>query len=154
MKIGDKAPAFTLPASTGRNVSLKELKGSWVVLYFYPKDSTSGCTLEAQEFTGLKKDFDALNAVVLGVSPDSVRSHCSFQEKYNLDVLLLSDTEHSTLQAYGAWQLKKMYGREYYGVVRSTVLIDPKGTITAIWPKVKARGHAAEVLEDLRSRTK
>ena len=108
MKIGDKAPAFTLPASTGRNVSLKELKGSWVVLYFYPKDSTSGCTLEAPEFTGLKKDFDALNAVVLGVSPDSVRSHCSFQEKYNLDVLLLSDTEHSTLQAYGAWQLKKM----------------------------------------------
>lgn len=152
MKTGDEAPHFTLPSSNGKNLSLEDFRGKWVVLYFYPKDSTPGCTLEAREFTQLKSEFEKNNAVILGVSPDSVRSHCNFREKQGLEITLLSDSAHKVLEAYGAWHLKKMYGREYYGVIRSTVLIDPRGKIAHRWTGVRARGHAMEVLNILQEK--
>jgi peroxiredoxin Q/BCP len=142
MNIGDKAPDFSLENQAGENISLKQFEGKWVILYFYPKDNTSGCTLEAVEFTALKEELEKMNAVILGVSPDSVKSHYNFIGKKELGITLLSDPGHQVIEAYGAWQLKKNYGREYYGVVRSTVLIDPRGKIAYIWPKVKAKGHA------------
>lgn len=149
LKIGDPAPGFVLPDQSGREVSLAGQGGKWIVLYFYPKDNTPGCTVEAVDFSGFKADFESMDAVVLGVSPDSVKSHCNFVEKKGLTVTLLSDPDHKTIEGYGAWQLKKNYGREYYGVVRSTFLIDPTGKIAHIWPKVKAKGHAAEVKDKL-----
>jgi peroxiredoxin Q/BCP len=142
MRIGDKAPDFSLENQAGEKISLKQFEGKWVILYFYPKDNTSGCTLEAVEFTALKEELEKLNAVILGVSPDSAKSHYNFIGKKELGITLLSDPDHQVIEAYGAWQLKKNYGREYYGVVRSTVLIDPKGKIAYVWPKVKAKGHA------------
>ena len=142
MNIGDKAPDFSLENQAGENISLKQFEGKWVILYFYPKDNTTGCTLEAVEFTALKEELEKMNAVILGVSPDSVKSHYNFIGKKELGITLLSDPGHQVIEAYGAWQLKKNYGREYYGVVRSTVLIDPRGKIAYIWPKVKAKGHA------------
>ena len=142
MRIGDKAPDFSLENQAGENISLKQYEGKWVILYFYPKDNTTGCTLEAVEFTALKEELEKMNAVILGVSPDSVKSHYNFIGKKELGITLLSDPGHQVIEAYGAWQLKKNYGREYYGVVRSTVLIDPRGKIAYIWPKVKAKGHA------------
>jgi peroxiredoxin Q/BCP len=142
MRIGDKAPDFSLENQAVENISLKQFEGKWVILYFYPKDNTSGCTVEAVEFTALKEELEKLNAVILGVSPDSAKSHRNFIGKKELAITLLSDPDHQVIEAYGAWQLKKNYGREYYGVVRSTVLIDPNGKIAYIWPKVKAKGHA------------
>ena len=142
MNIGDKAPDFSLENQAGEKISLKQFEGKWVILYFYPKDNTTGCTLEAVEFTALKEELEKMNAVILGVSPDSVKSHYNFIGKKELGITLLSDPGHQVIEAYGAWQLKKNYGREYYGVVRSTVLIDPRGKIAYIWPKVKAKGHA------------
>ena len=150
VKIGDVAPAFCLPREGGGEVCLKDLVEKWVVLYFYPKDMTSGCTMEALDFTAVKKDFEELGAEVLGVSADSLENHRKFREKNNLTVTLLSDEEKKTLEAYGAWQTKKMYGREFKGIVRSTFLIDPKGKIAAIWPKVKIDGHVEEVLDKIR----
>lgn len=149
LEISDRAPGFSLKNQDEDEISLKDFAGKWVVLYFYPKDNTSGCTLEAVEFTNLKKDFEELNAVILGVSPDSCQSHRNFIGKKDLTIALLSDPEHEVIEEYGAWQLKKNYGREYYGVVRSTYLIDPEGKIAFKWPKVKARGHAAEVKNKL-----
>jgi len=149
LKIKDEAPEFSLPDNNNKNTSLKEFKGKWVVLYFYPKDNTPGCTLEAKEFTDKIKEFEKRNAVVIGISPDSPKSHCNFIEKHNLSVKLLSDEKHSVLEKYGVWQLKKRYGREYYGVERSTFLIDPEGKIAYLWKSVNVNGHVEEVLAKL-----
>ena len=149
LKIGDEAPAFCLPDAEKGRVCLKDHRGKWVVLYFYPKDNTKGCTMEALEFTAAESDFDTRGAVVIGVSPDSPESHTKFIEKHDLGITLLSDTEKEILTGYGVWQKKKMYGREYMGVVRSTYLIDYEGRIAYTWPKVKVAGHANEVMEKL-----
>ncbi len=150
MDVGDKAFEFCLPDAEGKEVCLRDFRGRWVVLYFYPKDNTPGCTTEALEFTQLLDEFDKLNAVVVGVSKDSVESHRRFVQKHGLRVILLSDTERKVIEAYGVWQLKKRYGRESYGVVRSTFLIDPEGRIAHVWRNVRAKGHAAKVLERLK----
>jgi peroxiredoxin Q/BCP len=144
---GDKAPAFTLPATEGRQLSLDSLKGKKVVLYFYPKDDTSGCTLEAQNFQALKGQFAAAGTEVIGVSPDAMKSHDKFRSKYGLDFSLASDEDKSMLGAYGVWVEKSMYGRKYMGVERTTMLIDRHGKIARVWEKVKVPGHAQEVLE-------
>ncbi len=144
---GSKAPPFTLPATDGRTVSLEGLKGRKVVLYFYPKDDTSGCTREAQDFQALRQDFAAAETEIIGVSPDSLKSHDKFRAKYGLDFVLASDEAKTMLEAYGVWVEKSMYGRKYMGVERTTVLIDRDGTIAQVWPKVKVQGHAEEVLK-------
>jgi peroxiredoxin Q/BCP len=147
LEIGDKAPDFTLPADGGGKVSLKDLKGKTVILYFYPKDDTSGCTAEACAFRDQLPDFSKTKATVLGVSRDSVASHEKFKKKYGLTFPLLSDEAGKVTEAYGAWVEKSMYGRKYMGIDRSTFLIDPKGVIRGIWRKVKVPGHAEEVLK-------
>jgi peroxiredoxin Q/BCP len=147
---GGSAPAFTLPDAAGNSVSLKDFQGRWLVLYFYPKDDTPGCTREAIDFTGAVRDFDKAGAAVVGVSPDPPKSHDKFACKHNLKILLLSDPQHDVLSAYKAWGTKKMYGKEYEGVIRSTVLIDPAGKIARHWPAAKVDGHAAEVLATLK----
>ncbi|WP_029031589.1 peroxiredoxin [Salinarimonas rosea] len=144
--IGDPAPAFTLPADGGRSVSLSDLRGKTVVLYFYPKDDTSGCTKEAQAFNGMRDAFEAAGAVIVGVSPDSAKSHDKFKAKYELGFDLLADEEKGMLEAYGVWVEKSMYGKKYMGVERTTVLIDAEGRVARVWPKVKVPGHAEEVL--------
>jgi peroxiredoxin Q/BCP len=149
LKVGDKAPAFSLDTDDGGRIALKDLKGKQVVLYFYPKDDTSGCTTEACEFRDNWKAVKARGAVVLGVSPDSVASHDKFKTKYKLPFTLLADPDHSTAEAYGAWGEKSMYGRKYQGILRSTFIIDQAGRISTIFPKVKPKGHAAEVLAAL-----
>lgn len=143
--VGKKAPAFQLPNQDGQMVALKDLLGQWVVLYFYPKDNTPGCTTEACEFTGLVEPFEVLGAKVYGVSPDSPASHQKFIEKHALRVELLSDSDHAVLLKYGAWGEKTLYGKRSEGVLRSTVIIDPEGRIASHWPKVTAAGHAEEV---------
>ncbi|UCD19146.1 MAG: thioredoxin-dependent thiol peroxidase [candidate division WOR-3 bacterium] len=145
LRIGNKAPEFCLPDANDRKVCLKDFRGKWLVLYFYPKDNTSGCTREAVDFTANVKDFKKMNATVVGVSPDSVTSHTNFINKHALEVMLLSDHEHKVLKEYGVWQKKSMYGREYYGVVRTTFVVDPKGKIAQKWEKVKVAGHAEAV---------
>jgi thioredoxin-dependent peroxiredoxin len=152
LKDGDKAPDFALPGADGEVRKLSGLKGRYAVVYFYPKDDTSGCTKEAQTFTGLKDEFDALNAEVIGISPDSVKSHAKFRDKYELRVTLLADEEKAAISAYGVWVEKKMYGKAYMGVERSTFLIGPDGKIAQSWRSVKVPGHAAAVLEALKSR--
>jgi peroxiredoxin Q/BCP len=146
---GNAAPQFCLPDKDNRKVCLKDFKGKWVVLYFYPKDNTSGCTMEATYFSQAKTQFTKLGAVILAVSPDSLESHCKFADKHELTITLLSDPEHKVLEGYGAWQKKSMYGRQFWGVVRSTFLIDPKGKIRQVWPKVKVAGHVEEVKKRL-----
>ncbi len=151
---GKKAPTFALLDQNGTEVKLSDFAGKWIVLYFYPKDDTPGCTAEACEFTSGLKAFEKLHAVVLGCSPDSPESHRKFIEKHELGIRLLSDPDHSVLEKYGAWGEKSMYGKKTMGVIRSTVIIDPSGKIAAHWPKVKAESHAEEVrreLERLRS---
>lgn len=150
LQVGDKAPDFKIASDCGAVVDLSEYSGSWVVLYFYPRDNTSGCTKEAVEFSELLPKFEALNAKVVGVSKDSVKSHQNFRQKHDLKVELLSDPDLEVLKSYGAWRMKKMYGKESMGTVRSTVLIDPDGVVRHIWPKVaKGAGHAEKVLEEL-----
>ena len=144
---GSKAPAFDLPTDGGGKLSLKALKGKKVVLYFYPKDDTSGCTREAIDFNALKGDFEKAGAVVVGVSPDSVASHDKFKKKYDLDFTLIADVDKSMLEAYGVWVEKSMYGRKYMGVERTTLLIGADGKVARVWSKVKVPGHAQEVLE-------
>jgi len=144
---GSKAPAFDLPTDGGGKLSLKALKGKKVVLYFYPKDDTSGCTREAIDFNGLKADFEKVGAVIVGVSPDSTTSHDKFKKKHGLDFALIADEEKSMLEAYGVWVEKSMYGRKYMGVERTTLLIDAGGKVARVWSKVKVPGHAQEVLE-------
>ncbi|MBX3496083.1 MAG: thioredoxin-dependent thiol peroxidase [Parvibaculum sp.] len=143
---GSKAPAFNLPADDGGAVTLKGLAGKKVVLYFYPKDDTPGCTTEAIAFSALKKKFDAAGAVVLGVSKDSIEKHCKFRDKHGLTVRLLSDEDGKMLEAYGVWGEKSLYGRKFMGITRTTFLIDGKGVVRKVWPKVKVNGHAEEVL--------
>ncbi len=143
---GDKAPNFELPTESGDKLKLSRLKGKPVVLYFYPKDDTSGCTAEAKDFSRLASDFRKAGAEVVGVSPDSVESHQKFSRKYDLDVRLAADADKSVATAYGVWVEKSMYGRKYMGVERSTFLIDKSGRVARSWPKVKVPGHAAEVL--------
>ncbi len=154
LKIGDKSPEFSLNDQSQKKRSLKEFKGSWVVLYFYPKDNTPGCTVEAIDFTKHLKAFQILNTTIIGMSPDSVESHCRFIDNQNLKIILLSDENHSVIEKYGAWQLKKNYGKEYMGVQRSTFLIDSDGRIQHIWPKVKVEGHVEEVLNTVRMKSK
>jgi len=143
---GDKAPGFELPSDEGGDIRLADLKGKAVVLYFYPKDDTSGCTSEAKAFTEAQADFDALGAIVVGVSKDSVKSHGKFRQKYGLSVRLGSDVEGEMIQRYGVWVEKSMYGRKYMGIERATFLIDGAGVIRKVWRKVSVTGHAQEVL--------
>jgi peroxiredoxin Q/BCP len=147
---GTRAPSFRLKDSSGRERRLDEFSGKWAVLYFYPRDDTSGCTLEALEFSALEEDFKNLGAVVVGISPDTCESHARFIGKHNLTVLLLSDPEKKVLELYGAWRIKKMYGKESMGVARSTVLVSPRGEVAKTWKSVRAAGHAARVLEVIR----
>lgn len=147
---GDKAPDFELPADDGKKLRLSKLKGAPVVLYFYPKDDTSGCTAEARDFSALKQEFDKLGAKVLGLSPDSVQSHDKFKCKYGLAHVLVSDEEKTAADAYGVWVEKSMYGKKYMGVERSTFLVDGKGRIAKVWRKVKVPGHAELVLAAVR----
>ena len=147
LKAGDKAPAFELPTDGGGQVRLSDLKGKTVVLYLYPKDDTSGCTSEAQQFTALADAFDAAGAVVIGLSKDSVKSHDKFKAKYDLKLVLASDEPGAVVEALGAWVEKSMYGRKYMGIDRSTFLIDGEGVVRQIWRKVKVTGHADQVLK-------
>ena len=143
---GDIAPDFALPTDSGEKIKLSQLKGKQVVLYFYPKDDTSGCTVEAKDFSSLAADFRKAKPDIIGVSPDSVESHAKFRKKHNLDVQLAADGDKAVANAYGVWVEKSMYGRKYMGVERSTFLIDKAGRIAKSWRKVKVPGHAAEVL--------
>lgn len=147
MEEGMKAPGFTLTNSAGEKVSLKDFLGKKVVLYFYPKDMTSGCTQEACDFRDNFSQFKKLNAVIVGISPDGETSHKKFEEKYELPFVLLSDPEHKVCELYGVWKEKSMYGRKYMGVERSTFLIDEKGKILKIYNKVKVTGHALDALK-------
>ena len=140
-----KAPKFCLPNQYDEKVCSEDFRGKWVVLYFYPKDNSKTCTLEALSFTYNIKSFKEMGAVVIGVSPDSVKSHKNFTHKHNLDLILLSDPEHTVLNKYKVWKKKKMYGREYMGVERSTLIINPEGYIENQWIKVRIKGHVDEV---------
>jgi peroxiredoxin Q/BCP len=144
-----KAPDFCLPDQNGETKCLRDFGGKWLVLYFYPKDNSKTCTLEAVNFMDNLKSLEDLGAVVVGVSPDSVKSHQNFAKKHNLKFTLLSDPEHKVLEKYGVWQLKKMYGREYMGVVRSTFIINPEGYIENEWTKVRVKGHVEAVKQKL-----
>ena len=147
---GTQAPDFTLPRDGGGSVSLSDFRGRPVVLFFYPKDDTTGCTMEARDFTAARADFDAAGVALLGLSPDPVKKHDKFIEKHDLGVALASDEELSTLEAYGVWKEKSMYGRTYMGVERTTVLVDADGRIAEIWRKVKVKGHVEAVLNAAR----
>jgi peroxiredoxin Q/BCP len=149
IQIGKPAPKFSLEDQDGTRVTLADYRGRWVVLYFYPKDDTPGCTTEACEFTEGIEAFEGLDAVVLGCSPDSPERHRKFIAKYGLKVRLLSDPDHSVMEKYGAWGEKNMYGKTTVGVIRSTVIIDPEGRVAHHWKKVSAKGHAAKVREKL-----
>jgi peroxiredoxin Q/BCP len=145
-----KAYEFCLPNQDSVEICLRDLKGKWIILYFYPKDNTPGCTTEAKEFSKLLDEFEKLDAIVIGISPDSPKKHSNFIEKHNLTITLLSDEKKEVIKAYGAWGKKKMYGKEYEGVIRSTFIINPDGNIVKEYKKVKAKGHAQKVLEDLK----
>lgn len=149
--IGTVAPDFTLPTAKGEPFRLFGQRGKWVVLYFYPQDDTEGCTLENQEFSQLLPQFSGLGAVVAAISPDSVESHCSFRDKFALKVTLLADPDLSAVQAFGLWQLKKLWGVEYMGLVRTSFIIDPEGRIVAMLKATRIRGHAQKVLDALRA---
>ncbi|QFR43908.1 thioredoxin-dependent thiol peroxidase [Sulfurimonas xiamenensis] len=149
LEVGTAAPEFCLPNQDDVEICLRDLKGKWIVLYFYPKDNTPGCTTEACDFSDAAPDFSTLNAIVLGVSADSTLKHRNFIEKKDLSITLLSDEEKSMLQEYGVWQLKKNYGKEYMGILRTTLIIDPEGVVKAVWEKVKVKDHAKEVKKKL-----
>ncbi len=149
--VGDAAPDFALPKNGGGTIALKDLRGKKVVLYFYPKDDTSGCTIEAKDFNERLAAFAEAGAVVIGLSPDSVASHDKFCKKYALSFDLASDESKETLEAYGVWTEKSMYGRKYMGVERTTFLIGGDGRVLKVWPKVKVPGHAEEVLAAARA---
>ncbi len=145
-----KAEDFELLDKDENRVRLSDYKGKWVVLYFYPKDNTPGCTTEAKDFTAYAKEFSKLGAEIIGISPDSPKRHQNFVQKHNLSITLLSDPEHRVLKLYNAWGKKKMYGKEREGVIRTTLLIDPEGNIVRRWDKVKVKGHVEEVLKTLK----
>ncbi len=147
--IGERAPDFCLPNQDDVEICLRDLKGKWVVLYFYPRDNTPGCTTEACDFTQALPDFSNLNAVILGVSADSTKKHRNFIEKKELAITLLSDESTEMMQEYGVWQLKKNYGKEYMGIVRTTYIIDPDGVVKAVFAKVRVKEHVIKVKEKL-----
>lgn len=151
MKEGGKAPAFSMPTDGGGEIALEDLKGRPVVLYFYPKDSTPGCTKEACAFRDLMPDFSKIDAEIVGVSKDSVRRHDNFKAKYELPFALASDEDGDVCERYGVWVEKSMYGRMFMGIERATFLIDGKGVIRKIWRKVKVNGHAEDVLEAVKA---
>ncbi|MBW6419477.1 thioredoxin-dependent thiol peroxidase [Celeribacter sp. PS-C1] len=147
LDLGTTAPDFTLPRDGGSDVTLSDLKGQKVVIYFYPKDNTPGCTTEALDFTALKSEFEAAGVAVFGISKDSVKKHENFCAKHDLGIPLLSDENGTVCEDYGVWAEKKMYGKTFWGITRATYLIDEEGKIAQVWPKVKVAGHAADVLE-------
>jgi peroxiredoxin Q/BCP len=147
LKTGDTAPNVDLKISEDRTIKLSDLHGKKVILYFYPKDNTPGCTIEAKDFRDYAKDFESLNTVIIGISRDSLKSHCSFKDKYNLNFELASDPEGIVCEQYGAWVQKSMFGKKYMGIERSTFLIGEDSKILHIWNKVTALGHAKKVLE-------
>ncbi len=149
LEAGNKAPNFTLQDQNGDEQILSSRKGKWVVLYFYPKDMTPGCTTEACNFQEALPDFKKLNAEIIGISKDSVTRHRKFSDKYSLNFILVSDEDGSVCEAFGSWQLKKNYGKEYMGIVRSTFIINPDGVIAKVYPKVKVKEHHLEVQQDL-----
>lgn len=149
MEINHKAPSFCLKNPQQAKVCLKDIDEEWIVLYFYPKDNTPGCTTEAIDFSNLSKDFHEENCKIIGISPDTCESHSKFIEKKNLQIMLLADPDKKTLQKFGVWQLKKMYGKEYMGVIRTTFLLDEKRKIRYIWNKVKVKDHANIVFKKL-----
>ncbi len=148
---GEMAPDVTLQRADGELVKLSAYRGKALVLYFYPKDDTSGCTAEALQFSDLAGDFNAAGADLLGVSKDSLKSHAKFTEKYDLKAPLATDADGSVTEAFGVWVEKSMYGRKYMGIQRATFLIDKQGRVARVWPKVKVPGHAAEVLEEVKA---
>lgn len=149
IEVGQEVPDFTLPASTGQNISLSDYRGRKVVLYFYPKNMTPACTQEACEFRDAGDPIARSNAVVLGISPDSLSSHAKFIEKNSLPFPLLSDEDHTVSQLFGVWQLKKLYGKEFMGIVRSTFLIDEQGILIKEWRKVRVKGHVEALLGEI-----
>ena len=151
LEVGKKPPVFTLPDTEGRKISLKDLKGKWVVLYFYPKDDTPGCTKEACSFRDLQKEFNKANAVILGVSADTAESHEKFSKKYKLPFQLLVDKDNKVAVKYGVYREKNMYGKKVMGIVRTTLVIDPDGKIAKIYPRVRVDGHADTVLKEITS---
>ncbi len=151
LEVGVNAPEFCLPNQDEEEICLRDIKGRWIVLYFYPKDNTPGCTTEACDFTVALPNFEDLNAIVLGVSPDSAEKHRKFIEKKELKITLLADEDKSLCNAFGVWQLKKFMGKEYMGVVRSTFIIAPDGKVAAVWTKVRVKGHVDAVKEKLES---
>ena len=150
-EIGQPAPAFTLPRDGGGEVSLSDYAGKPVVLYFYPKDDTKGCTVEAKDFTAAVADFEGAGAVILGVSKDSVAKHDKFRDKHELGIALLSDEDRDVCERYGVWVEKSMYGKKYMGIERATFLIGPDGNLAQVWRKVKVPGHVDAVLEAVRA---
>ena len=154
LEIGDLAPSFTLSDSFDKKISLEDFKGKWVVLYFYPKDDTPGCTLEAMTFSKDHDKFKELGASVVGISKDNTGSHINFISKYRLTIDLLSDKNHKVIEKYGAWSKKKLFNNVYYGIQRSTFLIDKEGKIAFIWPKVKVLGHSKKVLDKIKELSK
>ena len=151
LKIDEKMPEFCLPNQDDVEICSRDLKGKWMVLYFYPKDNTPGCTTEACEFTQALPDFSDLDAIILGVSADSTKKHRNFIEKKDLGITLLSDEDTSMMQKFGVWQLKKNYGKEYMGIVRSTYIINPEGIIKAVFENVRVKDHVAKVKEELKA---
>jgi peroxiredoxin Q/BCP len=149
LEVGMSAPEFCLPNQDEEEICLRDIKGRWIVLYFYPKDNTPGCTTEACDFTAALPDFEGLEAIVLGVSPDSPEKHRKFIEKKELKITLLADEEKELCNLFGVWQLKKFMGKEYMGVVRSTFVINPEGKVAAMWTKVRVKGHVDAVKEKL-----
>jgi peroxiredoxin Q/BCP len=149
---GEKAPDFDLPTDDGSRVRLSDLRGSRVVLFFYPRADTPGCTIEACEFRDAREQFDNLGAVVLGISPDPVEDVAAFREKYGLNFRLLADADHTIAERYGVWKLKSMFGNEYWGVDRTTFVIDEEGRVAGVFEKVNPEGHAAELLRELEAK--
>ena len=149
LEVGNKVPDFCLPNQDEEEICLRDIKGRWIVLYFYPKDNTPGCTTEACDFTAALPDFEGLDAIVLGVSPDSPEKHRKFIEKKDLKITLLADEDKELCNLMGVWQLKKFMGKEYMGVVRSTFIINPVGEVAAVWEKVRVKGHVDAVKEKL-----
>lgn len=151
ISVGEKAPMFCLPDKDEKEVCLKDFAGKWLVLYFYPKDNTSGCTMEAVDFSAMKDDFEKLNAEIVGVSVDSAKSHRNFADKHSLGITLLSDADRRVVAEWGVWGKKKLYGKQYEGTIRSTFLIDPEQTVREVWCKVSVADHVKDVMERLRA---
>ncbi len=149
IKIDEKAPEFCLPNQDDIEICMRDLKGKWIVLYFYPRDNTPGCTTEACEFTEAAPDFSELDAIIIGVSADTPKKHRNFIEKQNLGITLLSDESTEMMQEYGVWQMKKNYGKEYMGIVRTTFIINPDGMVKAVFEKVRVKEHVAKVQAEL-----